>query len=211
VHEQDLKTLGLQKIVFGQSDFLKLACQKILDQTKSPNNFSEKQIFVWTTSPRINNKKYFILVPMSLHQIAHVDEILDRIFVHLDTPTLVRKIQLVNKQWFNVAEEHVDYSYSNNLAIRRASELGNLQLVKKLLQNPKVNPRACDNYAIRLASTNGHLTVVNMLLGDPRVDPTSDKQHAIRWASRNGHIAVVNRLLKHPKVNPAASNNSAIR
>jgi hypothetical protein len=34
---------------------------------------------------------------MSLQQIAHIDEILDRIFVHLDTPTLVRRIQLVNK------------------------------------------------------------------------------------------------------------------
>jgi hypothetical protein len=85
---------------------------------------------------------------MSLQQIAHIDEILDRIFVHLDTPTLVHNIQLVNKQWNRVAEPHIDYTYHHNWPIRWASKRGHLHLVQKLLSNPKVDPTSNENGAL---------------------------------------------------------------
>jgi hypothetical protein len=150
-----------------------------------------------------SKKFYFVFVrPMSLQQIAHIDEILDRIFVHLDTPTLVHRIQLVCKQWNTVAEEHIDYTYNDNWPIRRASLHGYLAAVDKLLawtpanaQNIRVDPSACNNYAIRRASACGNLAVVNRLLQDPRVDPSAEYNEAIRAASRGGHLIVVNRLL----------------
>jgi uncharacterized ferritin-like protein (DUF455 family) len=49
---------------------------------------------------------------MSLQSIAHIEEILDRIFIHLDTPTLVQKIQLISKQWYRVADQHINYNKS---------------------------------------------------------------------------------------------------
>jgi hypothetical protein len=53
---------------------------------------------------------FYNIMRTALSQIAHIDEILDRIFVHLDTPTLVHRIQLVNKQWNRVAEQHIVYT-----------------------------------------------------------------------------------------------------
>jgi hypothetical protein len=101
---------------------------------------------------------------MSLQQIAYINEILDRIFAHLDTPTLVQTIQLVCKQWYTVADEHIDYTYRYNWPIRWASSNGHTELVHRLLQNPKVDPSDDDNQAILHASKYGHLEVVNMLL-----------------------------------------------
>jgi hypothetical protein len=92
---------------------------------------------------------------MPLQQIAHINEILDRIFVHLDKSTLATKIQLVCKQWYTVADEHIDYTYDANWLICWASWHGNLALVNKLLSHPKVDPCSCDNRAIIFASQYG--------------------------------------------------------
>jgi hypothetical protein len=137
---------------------------------------------------------------MSFQQIAYIDEILDRIFIHLDTSTLVTKIQLVCKQWSKVADEHVDYTYCDNWPIRWATFHGHLTTVNKLLQNPKVDPSAFDNYAIMQAAINGHLEMVNRLLEDPRVDPSVFNNYAIYEAHRNGYSEVVNRLLQDERV-----------
>jgi ankyrin repeat protein len=96
-------------------------------------------------------------------------------------------------------------------AIRFASGYGNVEVVKLLLNDPRVDPSAHDNYAIRWASRNGHVEVVKLLLNDPRVDPSADNNCAIRWASRNGHVEVVKLLLNYPRVDPSAYNNDAMR
>jgi hypothetical protein len=117
---------------------------------------------------------------MSLQPISHINEILDRIFVHLDISTLVRIVQLVNKQWYIVADEHVDYTWDDNLPIRWFSYKGRIDMVNKLLCNPKVDPSAFGNGAIREASSEGHLDVVNRLLKDSRVDPSACNNEAIQ-------------------------------
>ena len=50
----------------------------------------------------------------------------------------------------------------------------NVDRVKLLLADPRVDPAARNNDAIREASINGHLEVVRLLLNDPRVDPSVD-------------------------------------
>jgi hypothetical protein len=102
-------------------------------------------------------------------------------------------------------------SVDNNLAIRCASENGNLAVVNRLLQDERVDPSANNNWAIRWASQNGHLAVVDRLLQDTRVDPSACNNCAIRWASEYGNLAVVDRLLQDPRVDPSADNNWAIR
>ena len=67
----------------------------------------------------------------------------------------------------------VDPSEDNNIAIKRASNDGHLEVVKLLLKDPRVDPSAQDNCAIRWASDDEHLEVVELLLKDPRVQVKS--------------------------------------
>ena len=55
-------------------------------------------------------------------------------------------------------------------AILLALRYRNVEAVRLLLNDPRVDPSADDNYAIRCASENGHVEVVKLLLNDPRVD-----------------------------------------
>jgi len=108
-------------------------------------------------------------------------------------------------------KEGFDPSHNDNYAIQLASRNGHLEVVKLLLQDPRVDPSADDNYAIELAFRKGHLEVVKLLLQDPRVDPSADDNYAIQQASKNGLLEVVKLLLQDPRVNPSANNNYAIR
>jgi hypothetical protein len=87
---------------------------------------------------------------------------------------------------------------------------GDIETVRRMLQDPGVDPSANGNIAIQKASQMGHLEVVNRLLQDPRVDPSVNNNQALREASKNGHLAVVERLLKDPRVDPYVNNKEAI-
>jgi hypothetical protein len=73
-------------------------------------------------------------------------------------------------------------------AISLASENGHVEVVKLLLNDPRVDPSAYNNDAIRWASKYGHVEVVKLLLNDPRVDPSVANNYAIRLASENEPI-----------------------
>ncbi len=78
---------------------------------------------------------------------------------------------------------HVDPSANDNEAIRSAAWKGHLDVVNRLLNDPRVDPSADHNYAIRWAASFGNLAVVNRLLEDTRVDPSANDNQAIRWAA----------------------------
>ena len=81
----------------------------------------------------------------------------------------------------------VNPAADENNAIRWASQNGHLEVVKILLQDPRVDPGifqnwllydkigrgAKDNNPIRVASQMGHLEIVKLLMKDPRVDPSA--------------------------------------
>ena len=67
-----------------------------------------------------------------------------------------------------------------------ASYYGQVDVVKLLLHDSRVDPSADNNYAIRTASFNGHAEVVQLLLQDPRVDPSDRENDAIQFASSGG-------------------------
>jgi hypothetical protein len=92
-----------------------------------------------------------------------------------------------------------------------ASVRGHLEVVERLLQDPRVDPSAGNNWAIQNASANGHLEIIERLLQDERVDPSAQNNGAIQNASVRGHLAVVERLLQDPRVDPSAQNNGAIQ
>ena len=71
--------------------------------------------------------------------------------------------------------------------IQEASKNGHIQVVERLLQDPRVDPSAGNNYAIRMASHRDHIHVVERLLQDPRVDPSAGDNQA--YCHANPEIA----------------------
>lgn len=97
--------------------------------------------------------------------------------------------------------------YRFPLPLVNAARNGHLDVVDRLLQEPRVDPRAMDNFAIRVASQNGHADVVDRLLLDPRVDRSVV---SISGLCARGHLDIVRRLLSDPSIDPSAENNAAI-
>jgi ankyrin repeat protein len=139
----------------------------------------------------------------------------------LSTPELERQLnEAINKDRRKTAikliNQGVDFTTQDNHAIRMASELGRIAVVRLLLKHG-VDFTTDDNYAIKLASEWGHTEVVRLLLendSEYKVDPKAEDNYAIRLASEGGHLEVVRLLLKHgadPTVNPAANDNYAIK
>nr|QBK88150.1 MAG: ankyrin repeat protein [Marseillevirus LCMAC202] len=93
----------------------------------------------------------------------------------------------------------------------RAIEDQNVDAVKRLLFNPRVDPTAHDNYAIKASSYSGHAAIVRLLLEDGRTDPTAEGSAALRVSSVGGHATVVELLLADGRADPTAKDNDAIR
>lgn len=96
-------------------------------------------------------------------------------------------------------------------ALEWACFYGYFNVVKKLLNDPRVDPRRWGQAAIGLASENGHTKICKLLLADPRVDPSFNGNYALKYAAENGHSEVVRVLLTDPRVNPHDGFNFAIR
>lgn len=125
--------------------------------------------------------------------------------------TLLWAINSNNYQLFNrYLRAGADPASNNNEPIVYAAQLGRLDMVDRLLEDPRVDPTAQGNAAIILAAQNGHPGVVDRLLQDPRVDPADQGNAAIILAAQNGHLGVVDRLLEDPRVDPADQGNAAI-
>lgn len=87
----------------------------------------------------------------------------------------------------------------NNDTIIRAAQFGDLETVKLLLADPRVDPTVSD--ALGQAVFSGHYKIV-MLLLDAGADPSAENNNAIHWAARLGHTEIVRVLLKDKRVDP---------
>eukprot|EP01117_Protostelium_nocturnum_P013684 TRINITY_DN5129_c0_g1_i1.p1 TRINITY_DN5129_c0_g1~~TRINITY_DN5129_c0_g1_i1.p1 ORF type:complete len:367 (+),score=80.15 TRINITY_DN5129_c0_g1_i1:103-1101(+) len=92
-----------------------------------------------------------------------------------------------------------------------ACKVGNLELVKLLLEDPRSLPSSNQNQAFRNACKFGHALVVEELLKDERIDPSAKNNISIQDAAQNGFFEVVDLLLKDKRVSPEANNNFAIQ
>ena len=93
-----------------------------------------------------------------------------------------------------------DPSFDDNRAIRAASRMGFIDVVKPLLQNERIDPSEDDNFAIRAASYSGRMDLVKLLLQDKRVDPYDDDNWAFRAARMRGKVDIVKLLLQDDRV-----------
>lgn len=86
-------------------------------------------------------------------------------------------------------------------------EENNINNVKLLLKDERVDPSNKDNYAILLASKNGYYNIVKLLLKDKRVDPSDLNNLAIQYASQNRHFEVVDFLWNDKRIKNSLMNN----
>lgn len=84
-------------------------------------------------------------------------------------------------------------------------------MVRVLLADPRIDPRAGDLCALAAACEHGRLQVVQLLLADGRVDPAARKNAALMSALSSRSWDVVMELLQCPSVDPSAGGNAAIR
>ena len=86
-------------------------------------------------------------------------------------------LPIKNQLLMSLIIDDVDFIVYNNKKnineiFKRASKRGYYMVIKKIINNHKVDPTMDDDYAIIWASKYGRLEVVKELLKDPRVELT---------------------------------------
>lgn len=99
-----------------------------------------------------------------------------------------------------------------NKAMYTACSCNQVEVVRLLLDDNRVDAASSGNLPIRWACQNGNVEVVRLLLAaDPRVNPALWDNYPIRSTSKNGFVEVVCLLLADSRVDPTARDNEAIR
>jgi ankyrin repeat protein len=75
-----------------------------------------------------------------------------------------------------------------------------LEIIKLLLDDPRVDPSDNSDTCIQYASESGNFEIVWLLLSDPRVNPGANNNYAIKCANKNGHTKIVDLLSSDPRV-----------
>ncbi len=81
-----------------------------------------------------------------------------------------------------------------------ACNRGDAEHVRKLLDDPSVDPSIYDSGMLRVAVYYGYAEVVRVLLADPRVNPAALGNHALCTAMIHGNVAVIRLLLADSRV-----------
>lgn len=118
-------------------------------------------------------------------------------------------VLLTCKRFHGIAKKIFDPSINNNEAIIYSCLRGQVESVKYLLKDTRVNPTAKRNCSIIYASAHGYLEIVKELLKDPRVQPQEDilELDALDYACKNGYLEIVKVLLKDPRVDPTVGGS----
>jgi hypothetical protein len=95
-----------------------------------------------------------------------------------------------------ILKENIDINYANGEAFVHACEYGNVNIVKMMLENPKLDPNSNpSNVGIAYAAGNGFVEIVELILDDDRYDPSIDGYLALYEAARNFKFDIVDLLL----------------
>lgn len=97
------------------------------------------------------------------------------------------------------ADPRVDFA-NINISIVWAAERNELNMVERLLLDPRIDPSVAENGAIREAARNGNIAVVKRLLKDRRVDPSACDNFALSAASFKKYREIEVLLLADPRV-----------
>src|SRR5690349_6700659 len=83
------------------------------------------------------------------------------------------------RRWREAAIRAYDFTKDNNFALRKVMATRNIDGLRFLLGNGRVDPSVNDNMCIKFAARNGHLEMVRTLLENTRVDPSATNNYCI--------------------------------
>ncbi len=134
-------------------------------------------------------------------------------YYHLDPITTAiysEKLDIIDE----LIKRGYDPSADNNLPIQVASEQGYLNVIERLLQDPRVNPGDNGNMSIINAIYKGHLNVAKRLLRDQRINPNNKTRvlgsTILGEAAKKGYLDLVDLILQDPRTDPSIKNNEAL-
>ncbi|KAJ3259378.1 hypothetical protein HK103_002281 [Boothiomyces macroporosus] len=119
--------------------------------------------------------------------------------------------QMCKNKYVKSVEFLLAYIDPRNYELNMAASNSNVEIVKILLNDPRVNPGDFNNLAIRTASELGDAEIVQLLLQNRNVDPSVLDNAALRLACYFGNVKVASLLLQDPRVDPSSCDNEAIR
>lgn len=88
----------------------------------------------------------------------------------------------------------------DNILIKKACELGNINIVNRIKDNPNVLLKVSKNYPLRVAARKGYTEIVKILLADPKVDPSAMDNYALHKAINNGYSEIATLLLSDKRI-----------
>lgn len=88
---------------------------------------------------------------------------------------------------------------------------GDVNAVRELLADSRVDPRTYDCSSLRSAAGRGHTAVVRVLLADSRFDYATRYSDVLCVAARSGRADLMGTLLADGRADPADWGNAAIR
>ena len=114
-----------------------------------------------------------------------------------------------------IETNRINLNVSNELAIYNVCRYNNVESLKILLADMRVDPsnpkyRNSDDGFI-LACRHNNLETVKILLPDDRIDPSSNMNSALTSAISNGYVELSKILLDNAKIDPSYPNNRVIR
>jgi len=123
-------------------------------------------------------------------------------------------IKSLNNNYSNIynkliSDPRVDLSFSNNKAIKTASQNGYAGIVEQLLVDPNVDPCVDNNLAIKYSCR--HIDVIRLLLADTRVDINACSREIIMNAYYATKWDVIELILNDPKIDLTLNNFYTIR
>jgi ankyrin repeat protein len=95
--------------------------------------------------------------------------------------------------------------------LKNAIQANDIQKIKLLLNDSKIDPSFDENDYICFAAENGYSEIIELLLKDKRVNPSTLDNYPIRKASAYGYLDTVKLLLNNSKVDPSDYTSFAIR
>ncbi len=85
---------------------------------------------------------------------------------------------------------------------------GHFEVVRALIQDPRVDVTVKENFALRAACEFGHLEIVEELLQYKHVDPSAMDNFALEVACANGYLRIVE-MVHHDVPIRVTERNSA--
>ena len=140
------------------------------------------------------------------NRIFSIPEIEDLIFDYLDPIKDLKNVSQLNHYYaYTINKKHIYVELKNfclnkgehykNLKWKpsefiRACIYGQLEVVKYIYGNKKMDIHADNEGAFRSTCSNGHLEVAIWLYSLQHIDIHANNEDAFRWACHNGHLEV---------------------